>query len=172
MSNLSLKKSSAVVFVVVIALVCFGLGFFTSDLVKGKSASLYPGQMMFGGGNTAYGQAGQRTAGGAQGAFRMARGGSGGGLINGTLIKKDDTSMTVKLADGSTKLILVTSSTKALKMADTPLSDFTEGSNIMVSGTTNSDGSITAQTVQTRPTPPAGSPTSDSQPAPSDQPKP
>lgn len=144
MPNISIEKSKAIATVIVIALISFGFGFLASNLAKPKSSANGFSQ-------AAFGQGGQRGA--MMGANRTGRAG-GAGFINGTLLKKDATSMTVKLRDGSSKLVLIASSTKALKMADTTLDEFTVGSEVMINGTPNSDGSVTAQTVQVRPTPP------------------
>lgn len=154
MSNITIDKSKAIVSSIVIALVCFGLGFLSSGLIKSKIPAQGFNQSAMGGGAGGFGQGGQmgqRAAG--QAGSRTGR--MGAGLINGTLLKKDATSMTVKMRDGSSKIVLVTSSTKALKMADTTLDQFTEGSEVMINGTPNSDGSLTAQTVQVRPEMPA-----------------
>ncbi len=166
MSNLSIDKNKAAAGVVVIALVCFGLGFLTSNLIKSKTPSNGFNPAAMGGGAGGFGQggavSGQRGTG--QAGNRTAR---MGGFINGTLLKKDATSLTIKMRDGSSKIVLVTSSTKALKMADTTLDEFTEGADVMVSGTANPDGSVTAQTVQVRPAMPA-----DLQPGDQPQPQP
>ncbi|MFA5185283.1 MAG: hypothetical protein WC551_02260 [Patescibacteria group bacterium] len=143
MSNLSIDKNKAAAGVVIIALVCFGLGFLTSNLIKSKTPANGFNPAAMGGGAGGFGQRGTGQVGN-----RTAR---MGGFINGTLLKKDATSLTIKMRDGSSKIVLVTSSTKALKMADTTLDEFTEGADVMVSGTANPDGSVTAQTVQVRP---------------------
>jgi hypothetical protein len=87
------------------------------------------------------------------GQFRTARAGGSNsmGLVTGELLKKDNGSLSIKLRDGSSKLVLTTSSTEAVKMASTTLDTLSIGENVIVSGTTNSDGSLTAQTVQVRP---------------------
>jgi hypothetical protein len=75
---------------------------------------------------------------------------SGVGIANGEIISKDDKSVTIKLRDGGSKIILLSGSTTINKNATGTAEDLVVGENVMASGTTNSDGSITAETVQLR----------------------
>jgi len=80
------------------------------------------------------------------------RGNVGGGFTAGEIISKDATSITIKMQDGSTKIILVTENTQVIKSSSGLLDDLTIGTDITITGATNSDGSITAKSVQIRPT--------------------
>jgi len=73
------------------------------------------------------------------------------GIINGDIISKDDKSMTLKLRDGGSKIILLSSSTQIVKQASSSVGDLQVGDSVMANGTTNADGSLTAQMVQLRP---------------------
>jgi hypothetical protein len=72
--------------------------------------------------------------------------------VNGEVINTDEKSITVKLQDGSSKIILVSSSSTINKTETGTSADLTEGTMVMVFGSENSDGSITAQNIQINPT--------------------
>lgn len=78
-----------------------------------------------------------------------ARGTNGGG-ITGQVIGKDTTSITVKTMDGSSKIVFLAPTTHTVKSVDTTANDVQMGMNVFVTGTANSDGSVTAQNIQIR----------------------
>ena len=71
--------------------------------------------------------------------------------VNGEIINQDEKSITVKLADGSSKIVILTDTTAITKSAEGSKSDLSVGEKIAASGTENSDGSITAQNIQLNP---------------------
>lgn len=75
-------------------------------------------------------------------------GANGNGAIRGTIISKDNNSITVKLADNSTKIVILSNSTTIGKSTQGTIDDVNNGSNVMVFGTPNSDGTLTAQMIQ------------------------
>ena len=79
-----------------------------------------------------------------------ARGRNANGAA-GTILSVDKNSMTVKLNDGSSKIVLLTSTTAINKAATASASDLTTGETVSAFGTTNTDGSITATNVQINP---------------------
>lgn len=81
----------------------------------------------------------------------MGRGQRGPGFAAGEVIAKDETSITVKTQDGSTKIILVTESTEVMNATKGTIADVTVGQNVMVNGAPNQDGSVTAQSLNIRP---------------------
>jgi len=140
MKSIHLEKKM-ITLLVVVAVVIGGLAFYAGDAyaahkTTGVSTSAY-GQFAAGAGGR-----GGRT--GGAGAF-------GGGFSGGQVISKDATSITVQGRDGSSKIVFYTSSTPIMKTASGTISDVSVGSNIVVTGTPNSDGSITAQSIQLRP---------------------
>jgi hypothetical protein len=74
-----------------------------------------------------------------------------GGVVFGSILSMDDKSITVKLSDGSSKIVLFGTSTTYTNTVDAAKSDLKVGENVAVSGTSNSDGSVTATSVQINP---------------------
>ena len=105
-------------------------------------------------GRGAAGLTGART--GAGGA-RFA--GGTGGLVTGSVIAKDDTSITIKDRTGSSKIVLYSPSTQVLESTAGSASDVAVGSQVSAQGTQNSDGSVTATSIQIRPATPPGTAT-------------
>ena len=75
----------------------------------------------------------------------------GGGNVIGDVLSKDATSITVKTRDGSSKIVIYTGSTQILKTTAGAIDDVAVGSTVMVQGTQNTDGSVTATSVAIRP---------------------
>lgn len=79
-----------------------------------------------------------------------ARNGGGLNATNGEIISKDEKSFTVKLSDGSSKIVLFSASTTVGEMTQGSMDSLTPGKTVMVMGKTGTDGSITATMVQIR----------------------
>ncbi len=71
----------------------------------------------------------------------------GNGPIAGEIINQDETSVTVKLSDGSTKIVLVTDQTAYTQASEAAKSSLKVGDQITAFGPQNQDGSVTAQNV-------------------------
>ncbi|MFZ2205023.1 MAG: hypothetical protein WAV23_00315 [Minisyncoccia bacterium] len=133
------NKKNVMIVVGIIVLV----GVFYVGMSYGKSK--IPSRGQGGQGAQIFGQNGRSAAGGVRG------GGSFGSMTAGEILSKDAQSMTVKLRDGSSKIVFYTDKISVEKNVSGTSSDLVVGKQISVTGTTNSDGSITAQSVQIRP---------------------
>ena len=83
-------------------------------------------------------------------AMGVRTGMANGGLINGEVLSKDDKSITVKLNGGSSKIIFYSAETTVGKTVKGAIEDLNDGTNIIITGKTNNDGSMTAQNIQIR----------------------
>ncbi len=102
------------------------------------------------------GQAGQ-FQGRQGGGFRGGNAGFGGGAngfrpVVGEIISSDTNGITVKLEDGSSKIVIVSDKTTINKAATGTKDDLKTGEKVAAFGSQNSDGSITAQSIQLNPT--------------------
>lgn len=84
-----------------------------------------------------------------QGQQRQMRGGFR--PVNGEIISADEKSVTLKLTDGSSKIILLSEKTQINKAQSATVKDLTTGEKVMIMGQENSDGSISAANVQINP---------------------
>lgn len=93
-----------------------------------------------------------RQFGGQQGQ-RMGVGGNRTGFrpVAGEIISSDDKSITVKLQDGSSKIVILSDQTQINKAETASKSALRTGEQVAVYGTENSDGSVTAQNIQLNP---------------------
>jgi hypothetical protein len=75
---------------------------------------------------------------------------SGGGFISGQVISSDSSSVTISLAGGNSQVVFYASSTPitVIKPTPVPASSLAPGTRVMITGTSNSDGSLTAQSIQ------------------------
>jgi hypothetical protein len=135
-------KNQNIVIMVLLAVVFAGAGFFAGTKYQ-QSQSPAPGVQMAGQfGNRA---GGTGTAGGTRG--MAAR----GGQVLGTILSVGNNSITVQLADGSSKILLIGGTTTIGQMTAATASDLKVGTRVSAFGTTNTDGSVTAQSIQINP---------------------
>ncbi len=130
----------------VVGIIIIGGGAFYAGTVYGK------GQTPTRGG-------GQFAAGGAGGfvARGGGRGAGGGGFTAGDIVSTSNGSISIKMQNGSsTEIVLVGQSTQILKSTSGTISDLIVGTPVVVTGTPNSDGSLSATSIQIRPAGMAG----------------
>ena len=78
----------------------------------------------------------------------MRQGTTGSRPVSGEIIDQAQDSITVKLQDGGSKIILLSKETEIKKAQEGSLTDLVAGESVVVFGTENTDGSISATNVQ------------------------
>jgi hypothetical protein len=68
--------------------------------------------------------------------------------VRGEILSVNDNSLTVKLLDDSSKIVLISENTEINKASEASSSDLLTGEPVMIFGKTNSDGSISAAQIQ------------------------
>jgi len=152
------KRSSTIVLAVAVGVVALAAGLFVG-MSYGKGhpsvetamktvSNLTPEQMAqlgtSGGGFPGGGPGGGFPGGAAGGGNGNAR----GGFTAGSIVSNDGSTITIKMNDGSTKFVLYSGSTTIRKSAEGTSADLVAGENVVVTGSANSDGSITATQIQ------------------------
>ncbi len=85
---------------------------------------------------------------GMMGNLKNSGRGLGSGFNNGEVLSIDDKSIIIKLPSGGSKSILYSDSTKVYKSVEGALTDINTGDRIMVIGKNNTDGSVSAESIQ------------------------
>ena len=68
--------------------------------------------------------------------------------VRGEIISQDEESITVKLPDDSSKIVLISENTEINKATEGSTDDLESGEQVMIFGKKNSDGSISATQIQ------------------------
>ena len=128
-----MKNNNLVIGCVITAVVAGGVGFY---------------------GGTIY-QQNQRGARFAQGrtpnASNVPNGFMRGGAVLGEITAKDDKSLTVKMTDGSSRMVILSDATIYRLSSESTIDEVAVGKTVSVSGTPNSDGSTTATSIELNP---------------------
>ncbi len=74
-----------------------------------------------------------------------------GRLVAGEIISRDDKTITVKMNNGSSKIVILSDKTEVNKAEMASQDELKVGVTVSVFGTSNSDGSVTAQNIQLNP---------------------
>lgn len=67
--------------------------------------------------------------------------------VNGEILSADNKSITVKLQDGSSKIVIYSDSTKVNKNSEGSKEDLKVGEQVMVISSQGTDGTVTAQSI-------------------------
>ncbi len=129
-----------------IAIVFAGAGFFGGMKYQQKKG-LQNIRQQFGGGQFQRGNGSANIS----GQPRQAGNRIVGRAVTGEILSQDEKSFTVKLPDGSSKIVLLSESTTVNKATAGTKEDLKTGEQVVVFGTENSDGSVTAQNIQLNP---------------------
>ena len=131
----------------------FGGGYLFRNYQLGQTRSQFARQFGVGAGtSTAFGG---RTGAGGSNAPRTSAGQMmrfGGRPISGSIVSADTNSLTIKMADGSSRIVLLSGTTKITTATVISQSQLTQGATVTILGTDNSDGSVSAESVQLMPT--------------------
>ena len=139
-------KNNTVIIIAIISLALgFGGGYLFKNYQVGKMRSNFDSQL----------PDRQRNGQGLQNVQRPQNGqgpqAGFGGMVMGEIISQDENSITVKIQDGSTKIVILGDSTTYSKSQSIEKTELSTGNQVRVSGNVNSDGSITAQDIQINP---------------------
>lgn len=135
-------KQHAIAVILLVAVVTGAGGFFAGTKFQQSKQPFGFGAMQYEKGRGMMQGSGNGTRTGIRNGFRP---------LSGEIIKHDETSMTVKLKDGSSKIVLIGKTTSINKAETGSKDDLTIGTEVAVFGAENSDGSVTAQNVQIHP---------------------
>ncbi len=140
-------KKKSIIIVLCVAVLVGGISFYGGMKYGQSSATASLNQAR----QQRFGQMGATSVAGSvnngnRSGFRM-----NGGMMAGDIISKDDKSITIKTQDGGSKIVFYSSSTVVGKSVSGTAVDLEIGKTVTVSGSANSDGSITAQSIQMRP---------------------
>ena len=136
------------IFLILVLLVIVGGGAFYGGMKYQESKQTSLSQQGCGGGNLSNG-----TRGGMGRSLSSQNGNRNGGFrpVNGEIINADDKSITVKLQDGSSRIVLINDKTVINKAEIATKADLKTGEKVAVFGSTNTDGSVSAQNIQLNP---------------------
>ncbi|MDD4902170.1 MAG: DUF5666 domain-containing protein [Patescibacteria group bacterium] len=133
-----MKKNITILVVAVIVALAVGVfgGMQYQKMAAKKIAAQFPGGQGFNRGNFT-------------GSVNSQRSRNGAGFTAGSVLSKNDSkSFTVKLNSGGSEIVFLSANSKIMKSATGTIDDLVAGEQVVVSGTANSDGSITATSVQ------------------------
>src|SRR4030042_3197282 len=137
-------KNRKIIIPIIVLLVGLGAGFFGGIEFRNFQMSKARANFTVGGPNGNF----QRFIGNGNG-----QGGNlmRGGAVSGSILSMDANSITVELADGSSKIVFFSGTTTYMNTISVAQTDLKVGTEVVVIGTANSDGSVTANSIQINP---------------------
>lgn len=135
----NMKNKNMMIIAAVVLVVVAAAGGFFGGMMFQKNQTPVLGAAGRGSFAARLGQGGQN---GQNAAFRPVR---------GQILSMSSNSLTVKMSDGSTKIVVLSASTAFMQSTKAALSDVKTGDTVNVVGTANSDGSVTATDIQINP---------------------
>ena len=137
-----MKNNMLIIIIVVVVLVGGGAFFAGLQYQKSKTPSFANRSA-----DGFRGQFGQDNHESGQDNFRGRFSGRGG-AVTGEIIAKDEDSVTVKDQDGGSKIVFISDTTTVRKTEEGTLDDLAEGTQVVIFGSENDNGSITAENIQ------------------------
>ena len=119
----------------VVAVVALGGGYFWGKAGAGNVRTAFSGAGAFGSSTRRFGGGGP----------------NGETLAVGQISRVSSSSIMLQLANGNSEVVFYSTSTAVSEPTAVSASDLAAGSNVMVAGSQNSDGSFTANSIQVRP---------------------
>lgn len=130
-----------------IAFVCLGTGFFAGTKYQPTKKTAFVNQFNQRGGRDQQGAGTSRSGAQTIGTGRA----QGMRPVVGEITSSDGKTLTVKMPDGSSKIVMISSTTQINKAQVALVADLKTGEKVSVFGNTNPDGSVTAQNIQLNP---------------------
>lgn len=135
-------KKEIPIFIISLVVVSGVSLFIGTKISNSKSAPNFRSGMPSGFGNNQYGL--------QQGSGIVSNRLMGQNMVNGDILSKDDSGITIKLRDGGSKIIFVSNTTTVYKSVEGTKDDLIVGESVVVNGKTNTDGSISATSIDLR----------------------
>ena len=131
-----MNKNSILFTAIVLIIIAAGVGFYAGMQYQGSRTRVNQNQL----GSRNFGQFG-----GANGRNDNVR------AERGQVLNVGNNTLTIKLNNGSTEIVVLSASTNYTKSQKASFSDIKTGDTLNVFGTPNSDGSVTASDIQINP---------------------
>jgi hypothetical protein len=132
------KKTNSLAITILVA-VLVGAAAFYGGMQYEKTKASSASNAQFAGAGAQRGQGFIRGAGGGRNGMNRP--------VTGEIVSQDASSITVKMQDGSTKIVNLTDKTTINKSESAAKTDLKTGEQVTAFGAANSDGSVTAQMV-------------------------